>query len=147
MSYLTREENMKKNIREQIAELTEEQRVSILKNGKKFNIFSYVQLGSYLFAVSTWSFFMMFMIIPAKIQYEELMEMNLWPLSEMYGQYLEAQRLYRFFQGIWYYVLLGLTVAFFVVIIIRIMNFKKKYPYYSDRKYMYLKKHKDLVQQ
>ena len=136
----------KKTIQEQVAELTEEQKETILQKGKKFNIFSFIQLGIYVAVASTWSFFMMLFIIPVKARYEELgRQVDELPLPapgryDLIEEWIAAGDFHTRLLMIWYGLLLVMTIALVVLTVIRISKFKKQYPFYSDKKYTYLKK-------
>lgn len=132
-----------KSIEKQISELTEEQKINILEKGKRFCIVSIVCYIVMFMIIGGWFVLSSVMIEGAEANVNMLktkLDLGIGEHSVVLNQWLDAIHVHGIILDVCSAVNVVIAVAFLSFLAIRIILFKKKYPYYSDRRYSYLKK-------
>ena len=139
-----------KKIQEQVNELTEDQKISILENGKKALTFMSVVLAITIVVLAIWIFFSQVAVTIAENNYDMLGEkLNSTSAENMIdpiNEWLKAGDVYFALVNICTIVSVVIPLSGFIIIVVRLIQLKKKCPLYSDRKYFFLKKEQKMKQ-
>ena len=137
-----------KKIQEQVNELTEDQKISILENGKKALTFTSVVLVITIVVMAIWIFFSHVAVTIAENNYnmlgEKLHSTSAESMIDPINEWLKAGDVYFALVNICTTVAVVIPLSGFIMIVVRLIQLKKKCPLYSDRKYFFLKKEQKM---